>query len=383
MRILLFHGAIDPLNHFTDHAKEFLEKIGCEIFVCTLPPTKQETVALGKFFQRGIHAVFMYDGIGMCFKEIYDCLKIPVVNILADHPMTFRHCMEAPPQKYIQFSPDEKHVEFVRKYWNIRQSFFLPHMGTAPIVKDGNRPIALLFSGTCWPFDRLMDTIRQADECYGGGGIFFDMIDYMLMDHHITIEEACSIVLKDKNIALSSKEFTEVLIYAKAVDEYVRMYYRDRAVRTILEAGMDITVIGVNWDKSDLMNYPNFHWIGSMPFGDVFQYMSKSKVVLNVMPWFKAGSHERIFNTLLSGACPISDKSQWLEREFINKKEIIYYNLDKIEDLPEKIATLLKDDDLREEIVRRGQEKVIRKYSTANVIGEALQRVIDIYYPEI
>lgn len=35
---------------------------------------------------------------------------------------------------------------------------------------------------------------------------------------------------------------------------------------------------------------------------------------------------------------------------------------------------------MREEIIRNGQEKVIHHYTTENVIGEALQKVIDLYY---
>lgn len=381
MRILLFHGAIDPLNHFTDKAKEFLEKAGCETFLCTLPVTKQNETDLLDFFRRGIHAVILYDGIGMYMKDIYDELKIPVVNILVDHPMTFGHCMKEPPRRYIQFSPDENHVAFSRKYWKLENSFFLPHMGTAPVAVGGERPTDLLFSGSCWSLDALANHIRQSDK--GGilGNIFFEMIDYMLLDPDFTIEEACGIVLKDRNISLSPEELALILTQAKAVDEYVRMYYRGRAVRAILDYGMDITVIGTDWDRSGLTDYPNFHWIQPMPFADVFAYMRKSKIVLNVMPWFKAGSHERVFNTLLSGACPVSDKSSWLEEHFADRKEIAYYDLKEMERLPQLIEELLHDNALRGEIVLKGQEKAARQFCVEKVIGEALKRVIDIYYP--
>lgn len=380
MRILLFHGEIDPLNHFTDHTKKFLDRAGCETLICTLPLARQKQKALADFFAKGVHAVIMYDGIGMCLKEIYNRLEIPVVNILVDHPMTFWHCMQEPPHKYIQFSPDEKHIEFSERYWNIEQSFFLPHMGTAPISRGGKRPIELLFAGSCWSFDTLREHIREMSEQNVLGNIFFDMIDYMLMDSHITIEEACHIVLKDRNAELPDKDFALILTRAKAVDEYVRMCYRDRVLGTILDCGMKVTVIGINWDKSDLSNYPDFHWIGPMPFANVFQYMRRSKVVLNVMPWFKAGSHERIFNSLLSGACPISDKSKWLEREFTDREDIVFYDLDEIEKLPGMIDELLKNEAMRDRIVGRGQEKTVRNFSVEKVMGEAIQKVVDLYY---
>jgi len=376
----MFHGTIDSLNHFTDSAKAFLEEKGCETLICLLPITKQGEQSLNEFIRRGIHAVIMYDGIGMYLRKVFDQFGIPVINILMDHPMTLWECMAIPPRKYIQFSPDETHVEFSKKYWNIKQSFFLPHMGTAPAVCGGKRTIELLFPASYAPPDRWLDNIRGESTERGLKSTFLEMIDYMKMKSTATIEAACCDVIKSRGISPSLKQIAIILTQAKAVDVYIRMYHRERAVRTILDHGMDITVIGGGWDRSDLIDHPGFHWIPSVPFADVFQYMRRSKIVLNVMPWFKSGTHDRIFNTLLSGACPISDKSTWLEREFKDKKEIAYYDLDEIEHLPEQIDELLHNDGLREEIVRRGQEKVVRQYTTANVIGEALQNVINIYY---
>lgn len=375
MRILLFHGGIDALNHFTDNASAFLREIGCETFICTLPLTKREEDRLNNFLSGGVHAVIMYDGIGMVFRKLYDQLEIPVVNILVDHPMTFWHCMETTPQKYIQFSPDENHVTYSKKYWNIENSFFLPHVGTAPVFNGGERPISLLFSGYYESRDDLLKEVCSKPESKMRN-IFLNMIDYMLMDSAMTIEEACRIVLYDQE----PSELAFILTQAKSVDMYIRMCYRDRVLRTILEHGIDITVIGEGWDKSDLFSYTNFHWFSRIPFEETFQYMRKSKLVLNVMPWFKAGTHERIFNTLLSGACPVSDKSKWLEEKFKDKEDIAFYDLDNLEALPELIEELLQNDNLREEIIRNGREKVIHHYTTENVIGEALQKIIDLYY---
>lgn len=130
-----------------------------------------------------------------------------------------------------------------------------------------------------------------------------------------------------------SRELSLILTQTKPVDLYIRMCYRDRVVRTILEHGIDITVIGGGWDKFDLSAYPNFHWIPSMPFDETFTYMRQSKLVLKVMPWFKAGTHDRIFNTLLSGACPVSYKSRWLEEKFKDKEDIAFNDLEELEAL--------------------------------------------------
>ncbi len=377
MRILLFHGDLDSLNHFTDIAKNFLEAVGCKTHVCkiTMPLSNRETDLLADFLEKRVDAVILYDGIGMLFKGIYDSLGILVVNILVDHPMTFVHCMADPPRKYIQFSPDERHAAFSKKYWNIRNSFFLPHMGTAPVVSiGGKRETGLLFAGNAWSFESLMDEIK--DSAYSD--IFVEMIEYMLLHSSVTIEDACGIVIRDRGISLSDGETAWLLVQAKAVDEYVRMYYRDRALRMILDSGMDLTVIGTNWDRTEFTARSNFHWIPEKPFAEIFRYMSASKVALNVMPWFKAGSHERIFNALLSGACPVSDKSTWLEQKFTDGEDMVFYDLNELERLPGIIREMVENDDLRESIVKKGQEKVVCRYQAASVIGEVLRKVIEL-----
>lgn len=71
-----------------------------------------------------------------------------------------------------------------------------------------------------------------------------------------------------------------------------------------------------------------------------------------------------------------------MEENFNDKEDIAFYDLDELEALPGLIEELLQNDAMREKIIRNGQEKVLRHYTIASVIGEALQKVIDIYYPQ-
>ena len=56
MRILLFHGDLDSLNHFTDIAKNFLEAVGCKTHVCkiTMPLSNRETDLLADFLEKRV-----------------------------------------------------------------------------------------------------------------------------------------------------------------------------------------------------------------------------------------------------------------------------------------------------------------------------------------
>lgn len=43
--------------------------------------------------------------------------------------------------------------------------------------------------------------------------------------------------------------------------------------------------------------------------------LADAKVSLNVMPWFKDGAHDRVFNSILNGAVCVTDPSRYLEEE--------------------------------------------------------------------
>ena len=146
-------------------------------------------------------------------------------------------------------------------------------MGTALVFSGGECPIELLLSGSYTPPEEMLlnEVCQVTTECYLRD-ICFKMIDYMLMDSAMTLEEACRGVLRDKGFAPALRDLALILMYTKPVDLYIRMHYRDKVVRTILDYGIDITVIGGGGDSSDLISCPNFHWIPWIPFDETFQW---------------------------------------------------------------------------------------------------------------
>ena len=87
------------------------------------------------------------------------------------------------------------------------------------------------------------------------------------------------------------------------------------------------------------------------------EVIGDSRISQNVMPWFKQGAHDRIFNSMLNGAVCLSDDSPWLRENLEDGKEIVYYSLSKIEELPSIVDGLLTNPNLLEEIVLSGYEK--------------------------
>lgn len=103
-------------------------------------------------------------------------------------------------------------------------------MGTAPAVRGGNRTIKLLFPGTFICFDEMINNIESFQDPVFRD-VCFQMIDYLLMDSSMTIEKACDIVLKDKGINISPKDFARIMMRTINLDVYVRKCYRDKVLK--------------------------------------------------------------------------------------------------------------------------------------------------------
>ena len=93
------------------------------------------------------------------------------------------------------------------------------------------------------------------------------------------------------------------------------------------------------------------------------------------MPWFKAGTHDRIFNILLSGSLPLPDSSKWLKEHFQDKKDIVYYKLDACEEIPQLIKHYLDNSDEAKAIIQNGFDIVADNYVWGNIVEQLIRNV--------
>lgn len=136
--------------------------------------------------------------------------------------------------------------------------------------------------------------------------------------------------------------------------------YRKQLMELLLDAGLEIHVYGNGWEQTGLFSYPNFHLHSPVPFEEGIKLMSRSKILLNHMAWFKHGSSERIFNAMAQGAVCVTDSNRYLDNILQDNVNCLIYSLDDIKlsktDITNKIATLLSSADTWSEIAAKGTE---------------------------
>ncbi len=376
MRFILFKGSIESLNHFIDELNIQFQIMGHTTFISDV--THFDAGAVMDFCRESVQAVICYDGICAFDSAICNALNTTMVNIFMDHPMSFASCMVNPPEKYIQLMPDERHVEFAKRFYHIRNAFFLPHMaslskGTGEEELLEKKEIPLLFPGGYRPVNELYRDINNRFQNSEANALALQVLEYLLTNPSETMEDAFDKCVADIQMEMPDELIAYFLDHAKLLDHFIRMYYRSKVLGTIIKAGIPVTIVSEGWRAFPPAAAKNVRIMPGTVFTGIFPYMEKSNITLNVMPWFKAGTHDRIFNALLHNSCPLTDKSTWLVEHLEENVECAYYSLEELDELPDQIYRILNDPDLQRKIIRNGRKKVLDNYTSKQIAEKILE----------
>ena len=124
------------------------------------------------------------------------------------------------------------------------------------------------------------------------------------------------------------------------IDSYATSFFREQAVRILVENGIRVTAYGTGWDQCEWSGSPYLDYRGKVLAPEILPFMNDAKIVLNTMTWFKAGAHDRIFNGMLAKAVVVTDDSTYLRREFTDGRELVMFRRQELGTLPERVFDL-------------------------------------------
>lgn len=189
------------------------------------------------------------------------------------------------------------------------------------------------------------------------------LADLIITDPSLTIEAAVQILIS-KGLVYSN--YAEHMKLYFIVDTYIKAYFRMQLLESVAAKGLPLTIAGEGWNKSPMINYPNVTLIGPLDFEKSIIEMGNSKIVLNSMPWFKGGLHDRVISSMSQAAVCCSDSSTYIDSIFTNKKDIVTFSSEKISQCPDILLELLNDPKLMEAIAHNGFSNVSRNHLWKN-----------------
>lgn len=287
--------------------------------------------------------------------------------------MYYHHFLEKVPPNYHHISIDKNHEAYMRRFFpEIENGPFLPLAGTKLYPKKSNVPIACrkydvtMVGNYCKPstFDKY---ITRIDDEYTA--FYHGMIEDLLTHPDKTVEEVAEAHLLAELTEVPEEELKKVMAALTFIDLYVRYTFRGRAVQELVDAGIKVYVFGDGWDLLECRHPENLMIMNNLNSEGCLKRLCQTKLSLNVMPWFKNGAHDRIFNSMLNGAVCLTDSSVYLDEILHDGKDCGIYSLAEMERLPEIAKELLSDSDRMQEIADGGYELARAGHTWAHRAG--------------
>ncbi len=381
-KLLFFTGDIETQGYFFLQIAEAMKALGHEFFIYDLSRPWESTERFFHFFEKGNTALINFNFHGMSGEQyfldendttMWEALNIPSYDIVVDHPMYYHHFLEKVPPNYHHISIDKNHEAYMRRFFpEIENGPFLPLAGTKLYPKKSNVPIACrkydvaMVGNYCKPstFDKY---ITRIDDEYTA--FYHGMIEDLLTHPDKTVEEVAEAHLLAELTEVPEEELKKVMAALTFIDLYVRYTFRGRAVQELVDAGIKVYVFGDGWDLLECRHPENLMIMNNLNSEGCLKRLCQTKLSLNVMPWFKNGAHDRIFNSMLNGAVCLTDSSVYLDEILHDGKDCGIYSLAEMERLPEIAKELLSDSDRMQEIADGGYELARAGHTWAHRAG--------------
>lgn len=382
-KIMFFVGDIETQGYFSLQIAEEMKRLGHEIFIFDLSkPWASTQKFFGSFFEKGNTVLINFNFHGMSGEDyfldengrsMWDALQIPSYNIVVDHPMYYHHFLEKVPSNYHHISIDRNHEKYMRRFFpEIENGPFLPLAGTQLYKDRSNVPIShrrydvVMVGNYCIPqtFEKY---ITRIDEEYTA--FYYGMIDELFAKPWRTVEEVAQEHLLREIGEVPEEELKKAMASLTFIDLYVRYTFRGRAVQELADAGIKVHVFGDGWDRLECKHPENLILMNNLDSEGCLKKLRQTKLSLNVMPWFKDGAHDRIFNTMLNGAVCLTDSSIYLDDILEDQKNSAIYSLSEMEKLPEIAGALLEDADKMQSIADSGYQLAQEGHTWAHRAG--------------
>jgi hypothetical protein len=316
----------------------------------------------------------------MCCNAIYskslsqllpECSKY--VTVLYDNPVFHRERLSVLGENAIVFSCDRFYTEFIQRYYPaIGEVAFLPLSGngTSQQIPYEKREWNLLFTGSYMDINVQYQQIKNLPPNLQP--LAENMIGIMVEKPMTLLWDALDQVLESCGVKMEDTDRFDLLHCLYGVDGFVRAYVRDQVMLHIVDAGFPVHIYGEGWEKFACRHPQNL--LLHEGYGETsLSALGNTKISLNVMPWFRGGIQERNIAAMLSGAVSLTDSSTYLEENFTDGEDIALYSLQQLDDLPQKISSLLEDEEKGKKIAEAGYQKAIEHHTWSHRISSMME----------
>ena len=379
MNILLYKGTYqyNVINEFINNCINILKNKNCNVIVIDEKLEQENTFnkIVETFSNILIDVVIDFGAVGSHIKFnnecIYNITNSTYLAIFVDHPAYHIGKLSENIKNYLCCFNDKQHVEYINSLLpnHHKIAFFLPHGGLAGSNKEKKqnstfseykkqKSIDIVFAGT---FLNNIEKPWQNNLDYPSK-LIDEVFELFMYDNYLSVQESFKIIFEKNKIRFSEIGKIQLANLYKLFQDYIRPYSRILLIKELSQSGLNITICGDGWSVF-AKKYKNINYIGTLDIKDNLELIRKAKVLINVTPTLRNGSHERVFTGMLNNTVVFSDKSRYYDDFFEDEKSILYYSFNSLDKDIEKLKTILSDDKKLFEISQNAYE-IANKYHT-------------------
>lgn len=275
----------------------------------------------------------------------WEIKKVKLHNVYVDPPIWYMTTLEQNFKCMQIITVDANHKKFMDRYFPHYNTQFLPLAGVrlpeAEEIPYEERKIDVLYVGAR---RRVISIPPKFDFLRGHDAELYGMVKQILLQYpFMTPEKAYDICMDQLGIELKRED---ELLCLRAIQELivneVRGYYQGRVIESLAATGIHVDIYcKTGWEKIQEKYPDQIRLHDSVTPWECMELMRESKITLNIQPWFKYGSHDRIYNAMLNGSVCVSDTSDYLVKYFQNGRDIVFYELEDMDGLVRNVRILL------------------------------------------
>ncbi|MCR4618721.1 MAG: glycosyltransferase [Lachnospiraceae bacterium] len=374
-RLIFIVGSTETLEYFSLQMAEYFLALRREVFLWDMRKPAESITAFEDLPDKSNSVLITFNFIGLgtegqfkCgFSNVFDEYGIEKICIMVDSPVYYYRFLSPEMLNTKLVCIDGYHKEFVEKYYPFYGEVgFMPLGGNLPvcslwakpgILKEGdisyfrmgenfipgedvtdvdfksaidrswaNKGLDILFIGNYVPLESLDPSIKKLGPDYRE--FVMSIVDEFLINPSLPLEHVLMDRLVKEFPDASKDEFLEACYQLIYVDLYVRNLYRGKIVTAIADRGIKVHCTGKDWDKAPCKRPENIiHTGDSVVSIQCLEALSRAKISLNMMPWFKDGAHDRVFSSMLFGCALVSDSSKYMDKVIEGGKDYLKYDL--------------------------------------------------------
>lgn len=319
---------------------------------------------IGKCYQAviGVQSYMFSAKLNNDMGFLHDAIKAPKYNFILDHPSRAENFLKEIPKRLTVLAVDRNYAAYAQKTYPVDAIFFPPG-GICTAFKERERIYDVTFIGSYFDnFSFVLERFFEFDRMQRFLANRFWLI--MKKSPSLSAETALSLALEHYQIKLPWTEFAELFHMFRDLVVYMATYYRMKVLKTLIDAGIPVHVFGTSWKSCPLRSNPNFIWHNEdLSTEECLSVWQCSKIALNTMAWHKDGITERILNSMLQKAVVVTERNPYMEKIFCDGKDVLLYDLNKLNALPAIIRQALSDPKRLSNIAQNGYRNALANHT--------------------